>query len=254
MSQLQGSSPTPFAATFPRLCVPDNWSHVSDDPAPRAVRWARRADMFSNPAWTKWHYTEGNGFFTACKEVVVPFEVDGSPQECDTDRVNCKKCRSAIRRLAAVAESASPQQFPSILEILEKSVSHRIAIPAIECAARALDRALAPALAAGAASTEVDPFDVMRAGPLDTDKPTFIQVSMLVDMMPRNCAITRARRKDGTFVRGADFWAAIGLAMRDPKPAAVADVDSMHAHFFFDLEVLRKAFESRARLTRAAAL
>lgn len=83
-----------------RICRDDNWGRVLDDPAPRAVRWAKRTldRMFNSPDWSKWHYTEGNGFFTACGDAVVPFEVDGSPQEAAIDRVECKRCLSKMKR------------------------------------------------------------------------------------------------------------------------------------------------------------
>ena len=87
-----------------RLCVHDNWATVLDDPAPRAVRWATRSLVreFNDPSWSKWHYTEGNGSFTACGEVVVPFMVDGSPQEDRRLRkITCKRCNSAIQRKGA---------------------------------------------------------------------------------------------------------------------------------------------------------
>lgn len=81
-----------------KLCQSDNWGQVLDDPAPHAVRWATRqlGRMFNAPDWSKWHYTEGNGFFTACGRPVVPFEVDGSPQEGKLERVNCRSCRSKM--------------------------------------------------------------------------------------------------------------------------------------------------------------
>jgi hypothetical protein len=74
---------------FKRLCQADNWTQVLDDPAPRAVRWATRVlrSRFGEPDWGRWHYTEGNGAFTACCAPVVPFHVDGSPQEADVVEV-----------------------------------------------------------------------------------------------------------------------------------------------------------------------
>lgn len=52
------------------------------------------------PDWSKWHYTEGNGFFTACGRSVVPFIVDGSPQEANLAKINCRACRAKIRPFA----------------------------------------------------------------------------------------------------------------------------------------------------------
>lgn len=81
-----------------RLCRDDNWTQVLDDPAPRAVRWALREVLRKfSPDWTKWHYTEGNGSFTACGEVVVPFRVDGSPQESELRDINCGRCLSRMK-------------------------------------------------------------------------------------------------------------------------------------------------------------
>lgn len=82
-----------------RLCQSDNWDQVLDDPSPRAVRWAvRNIESRFSPDWSKWHYTEGNGAFTACGEAVVPFVVDGSPEEQEISRVTCKRCLSKMGR------------------------------------------------------------------------------------------------------------------------------------------------------------
>jgi hypothetical protein len=82
-----------------RICGEENWGRVLDDPSPRAVRWARRviSRFFNEPDWGRWHYTEGNGFFTACGDAVVPFMVDGSPQEATIDRVDCKHCLAKMK-------------------------------------------------------------------------------------------------------------------------------------------------------------
>jgi hypothetical protein len=85
-----------ISLTGQRLCVEDNWHQVLDDPAARSVRWARRVDRFNNQIWTKWHYTEGNGAFTACGESVVPFETDGSPEERDLVQIDCRRCLSRM--------------------------------------------------------------------------------------------------------------------------------------------------------------
>jgi hypothetical protein len=82
-----------------RLCSDENWNIVLGEPAGRAVRWARSLNRFSEPVWTKCHYTEGNGSFTACGKIVVPFETDGSPQEFDLVQVNCYRCLSSMARL-----------------------------------------------------------------------------------------------------------------------------------------------------------
>ena len=94
--------PAPKPAPPPRLCRKDNWGQVLDDPAPRAVRWATRlvSRLFNEPDWGKWHYTEGNGSFTACGQPVVLFEVDGSPQEHSVDRVTCRRCLAKMRHAA----------------------------------------------------------------------------------------------------------------------------------------------------------
>lgn len=92
--------------TRPRLCPTDNWDSGSDrnsadENAPRAIRWATRtlSRMFNDPDWGKWHYTEGNGSFTACGEPVVLFAVDGSPQEkVDLKKVTCKRCLARMHK------------------------------------------------------------------------------------------------------------------------------------------------------------
>lgn len=85
-----------------RLCQDDNWTRVLDDPAPRAVRWAvRDIQRRFTPDWSKWHYTEGNGSFTACGEAVVPFAVDGSPEEEEVAKVTCKRCLAKMKAHAA---------------------------------------------------------------------------------------------------------------------------------------------------------
>lgn len=93
-----------------KLCQEDNWDHVLDDPAPRAVRWALRTltRMFNDPDWGRWHYTEGNGGFTACGRAIVPFMVDGSPQEAGLEKVECRTCLDKMRpfsRLLGLADS-----------------------------------------------------------------------------------------------------------------------------------------------------
>ena len=100
-----------FATIDPekRLCTQNNWNSVLGDPAPRAVRWASRTLLraFNDPDWGKWHYTEGNGSFTACGKAVVPFMVDGSPQEGDLQRITCKRCQSIIKHDGAHLLDAS---------------------------------------------------------------------------------------------------------------------------------------------------
>lgn len=84
-----------------RICPDDNWDTASDDPDPRAVRWATRiTERLFSPDWSKWHYTEGNGVFTACGKPVIAFQVDGSPQERDVHRVDCRRCLSKMKVLA----------------------------------------------------------------------------------------------------------------------------------------------------------
>ena len=86
------------AGVKPRLCCADAWTGYCDDPEPHAVRWARRTDRFRDAVWGKWHYTEGNALFTACGENIVPFEVDGSPEEREIEAVTCKRCLSKMAR------------------------------------------------------------------------------------------------------------------------------------------------------------
>ena len=96
----------PPPAALAQICPPDNWSKVLDNPAPRAIRWAHTEDVFRNVKWTKWHYTEGNGFFTACRRPVVPWVVDGSPEERPVDAVSCRLCRARMAAAASKKGSA----------------------------------------------------------------------------------------------------------------------------------------------------
>jgi hypothetical protein len=76
--------------------------------APRAVRWATREIQRNfSPDWSKWHYTEGNGAFTACGHPVILFEVDGSPEERQVSVISCKRC---LARMAAAGVSADRVQ------------------------------------------------------------------------------------------------------------------------------------------------
>ncbi len=102
----------PVSDAAARLCAADNWSSVLDDPAPRAVRWATRlrVGLFNEPDWTRWHYTEGNGCFTACGAPVVPFLVDGSPQEGELRKVNCRRCRAKLERILPNESSSSTSE------------------------------------------------------------------------------------------------------------------------------------------------
>jgi len=89
-----------------RICRSDNWTGVQDDPSPRAVRWAiRELRRTMSPDWTAWHYTEGNGVFTACGAPVIPFVVDGSPMEGEVDRVTCRRCMSKMRSVELISGS-----------------------------------------------------------------------------------------------------------------------------------------------------
>lgn len=86
-----------------RLGPKDNWVGSISDPEPRAIRWAARDDRFSNPVWSKWHYTEGSGTFSACGWPVILFEVDGSPEEfADLSQVTCKRCLAKMRKAGLV--------------------------------------------------------------------------------------------------------------------------------------------------------
>jgi len=87
----------------------DNWDHVLDDPAPRAVRWATRTlqSRMNEPDWGRWHYTEGNGCFTACGVPVVPFMVDNSPQEKEVRAVTCKRCLVRMKQALSVVGAPS---------------------------------------------------------------------------------------------------------------------------------------------------
>lgn len=89
-----------------RVCGNENWHgcehHTQDEVAPRAVRWATRMlERLFQPAWTKWHYTEGNGLHTACGQPVITFQVDGSPQDAPVAKIDCKRCLKVAQRAAA---------------------------------------------------------------------------------------------------------------------------------------------------------
>lgn len=83
------------------ICREDTYKDVLGDPLPRAVRWANRSDRFGNVQWSKWHFTEGNGSFTACGRPVVLFQQDGSPQEHDLDRIECHVCKLRVAQACA---------------------------------------------------------------------------------------------------------------------------------------------------------
>lgn len=91
--------------TFPpHLCNSETWIEVIDDSSPRAVRWVGETsgnDVFNDPRWSKWHWTEGNGLFTACNRAVVLFMADGSPQEGGLVDINCKACLAKMSRHGA---------------------------------------------------------------------------------------------------------------------------------------------------------
>lgn len=61
-----------------------------------AIRWARRIKNHE-PDWSKWHLAKAGEAFTVCGQIVVLFEVDGSPQEGQINSVNCKHCSKAIK-------------------------------------------------------------------------------------------------------------------------------------------------------------
>lgn len=94
-----------------RICPPDNWDKVLGDPEPRAIRWARRslAREFNDPDWSKWHYTEGNGVFTACSRPVLLCTVDGSPQESGLSKVECLACLKAMAKVSVQPVSAAEE-------------------------------------------------------------------------------------------------------------------------------------------------
>ena len=102
-------SAAPMNSETQRLCQSDNWDTVLDDPTPRAVRWASRtlARNFNDPDWGKWHYTEGNGLFTACAEPVRAFLVDGSPESGALRKITCRRCMSIINLRGAHLRDAN---------------------------------------------------------------------------------------------------------------------------------------------------
>lgn len=126
-----------------QLCPPDNWSSVLDDPAPRAVRWATRSvERLFSPDWSKWHYTEGNGGFTACRRPVIPFEVDNSPQDAELALVNCKACLAKMRPFTsllakmeagtATAEDVGPEWQVDYCREYARTSGHRATFTPME--------------------------------------------------------------------------------------------------------------------------
>lgn len=78
---------------------------TEDDP--RAVRWATRMlQRLADPDWSKWHFTEGRGLFTACGEPVQIFTIDGSPQEGALSKINCLRCQAAMNRSGVMASTS----------------------------------------------------------------------------------------------------------------------------------------------------
>lgn len=70
-----------------------------EEDAPRAVRWATRSlNRDFSPDWSKWHFTEGSGSFTACGEVVQLFTMDGSPEDGRVQKINCRRCLGVMQR------------------------------------------------------------------------------------------------------------------------------------------------------------
>ncbi len=94
-----------------KITTEDNWCHEGNRGAedePRAVRWAvRMKEALFEPDWSKWHYTEGSGLHTACQLPVVPFVVDGSPQEAALGKINCKRCLAQMRKHGVIAALAT---------------------------------------------------------------------------------------------------------------------------------------------------
>lgn len=80
----------------PRLCREDNWTGQVLEPAAFSVRWAnRRIESRFDWDWSKWHYSEGNGSFTACGRPVLVGATDGPmfPQTFPTlEKVTCRAC------------------------------------------------------------------------------------------------------------------------------------------------------------------
>lgn len=82
-----------------RICRAANWENLSTvDVTPRAVRWQKASSSkelrkkLKSP--TKWHYTEGNGKFSACG-LPVGFASDGQstyPQIGEIAAIDCENC------------------------------------------------------------------------------------------------------------------------------------------------------------------
>jgi hypothetical protein len=85
--------------TASRLCREDNWVGNIEE-RPYAVRWAtRRIASRFDWDWSKWHYTEGNGAFSACGRPVLLAASDGPtfPETNDSlGKVTCRACRAKM--------------------------------------------------------------------------------------------------------------------------------------------------------------
>ena len=58
----------------------------------------RKGRDFAEWSWSKWHFTEGIGSFTACGEVVQLFTMDGSPEDGRVQKINCRRCLGVMQR------------------------------------------------------------------------------------------------------------------------------------------------------------
>lgn len=90
------------------ICPPANSSDVIGDPNPRAIRWSTGySESQFRETWTKWHYTDGNGSFTACGAPIVLGRGPSTfPEERDVERVNCRRCLAKMRSVLATPPDA----------------------------------------------------------------------------------------------------------------------------------------------------
>jgi hypothetical protein len=87
--------------TRKRLCQDDNWDAVLGDPSPRAIRWSTgEVRGRFEEIWSKWHYTEGNGAFTACRRpILINVGPTTFPEENeDLHKVKCRQCLAAMKK------------------------------------------------------------------------------------------------------------------------------------------------------------
>jgi hypothetical protein len=81
----------PARPSCPRLGPVTNWEGEHPRAAPRAIRWVAQLHQRWQ-AWSAWHWTEGNGTFTACGQPIAGVSASASPTEGALDQITCAAC------------------------------------------------------------------------------------------------------------------------------------------------------------------